>query len=770
MIIVQSPLRVSFFGGGTDMPSYYLAHRGCVLSSTINKYIFVTVKRRFDDKIRVGYTKTEMVDHIDQIKHDLIREALRMTEVTRGIEITTMGDIPSAGSGLGSSSTVTVGVLQALYSFRGEIVTADRLAQEACKIEIDILDKPIGIQDQIIAAYGGLRFMEFETDGQVKIDELRLPLHSIKELNENLLLFYTGIPRSADNILSEQETNIPSRLDVLSEMKQLAMIAREKLERGNIEELGHMLHYGWNLKKKLASKITNPRIDEMYQSARRAGALGGKITGAGGGGFLLLFCPRETQADVRNALHHLRELPFKLEREGVKPIFNYPRSENGIEEQIQRQFTGLKIGVPGRKAGEGKNSMVNTYSQSEVEFDLDIYISDVSDTISKLPLGLLDRIVKILHSARIEGRSIYIMGNGGSATTATHFACDLNKNLRFDGFPDFIAHSLTDNIAMFSAYANDEGYESVFSRQLLNSLRDRDIVIAISTSGNSPNVLRAIEFAIEKGAVTIGFTGFNGGQLKKLVDLNINVDNDCIEQIEDIHLMLEHMIIVGLKKLRERSLDRKVETDMGADLEALIPMKEGDGSQPLIEVYNEESPGNGHGSKAELYYELHREMMAPRPVGELLSEILKRTLQFMGAVTGSLLFVDEDQNLSGGMVFYKGKLEERDRSDLAEIAQNGLARWVVQNKLPVIVDNTSEDSRWLKRRRQDTGRAAVLVPIFINGCFFGILSLSRQKSARFSASDINLLSGIGVIMSLNGVAAEFGNQVLGGQQSLPLVE
>ena len=323
MIIIQTPLRVSFFGGGTDFPSYYLQEGGAVLSSTIDKYIFVTIKGRFDQKIRVGYTKTEMVDRIDELKHELIREALRKTGITRGVEITTMGDIPSEGSGLGSSSTVTVGALHAMYAYKGEIVNAEKLAVEACEIEIDVLGSPIGKQDQYIAAYGGLRFIEFQQDGQIRSERLQLDENTYRALNDNFMLFYTGLHRKANSILKEQKANINDRLATLRKLKAMAYTAREALEASDVDALGDLLHQSWLLKKQLAGAISNGKIDQMYTAARQAGAIGGKITGAGGGGFLLLYCPFEKQNAVRAALHGFQELPFQLERDGTKVIFNY---------------------------------------------------------------------------------------------------------------------------------------------------------------------------------------------------------------------------------------------------------------------------------------------------------------------------------------------------------------------------------------------------------------------------------------------------------------
>ena len=322
MIIVQTPLRISFFGGGTDFPSFFRQQGGCVLSTSIDKYIFVTIKSRFDRKLRVGYTKTEMVDHLDEINHELIREAFRKTKIHAGVEITTMGDIPSEGSGLGSSSTVTVGALHAMHAFLGELPSAEQLATEACEIEIDTLGAPIGIQDQYIAAYGGFRFLEFHPTGHTSVERIELDENLQRQLNENTMLFFTGLTRKANHILGEQKTNIRNRMQVLREMKQLAYQAREEILKGNIDCIGELLHESWRLKKTLASKISNGAIDEMYNTARKAGALGGKITGAGGGGFLLLYCPHERQRHVRQALG-LQELPFKMVKDGSKVIFNY---------------------------------------------------------------------------------------------------------------------------------------------------------------------------------------------------------------------------------------------------------------------------------------------------------------------------------------------------------------------------------------------------------------------------------------------------------------
>jgi D-glycero-alpha-D-manno-heptose-7-phosphate kinase len=325
MIITQTPLRISFFGGGTDLREFYGQEPGWVLSSAIDKYIFVVIKERFDDKIRVGYTRTEMVDHVDELEHELVRECLRRSGIDKRVEISTMADIPSEGSGLGSSSTVTVGLLNAMYTYLGTPKDQDWLAREACEIEIDVLHKPIGKQDQYIAAFGGQRFIQFCPDDQVGVESIAVDPQIARRLNQNLMLFYTNVARKAESVLSEQQQNTGDRMHVLREMKSLAVEGRQHLCEGRLDDFGRLMHESWLLKKQLASKISTNVIDDLYDTAVDAGALGGKITGAGGGGFLMLYCPRERQDAVRDALRHLPELPFHLERDGTKVIFNYRR-------------------------------------------------------------------------------------------------------------------------------------------------------------------------------------------------------------------------------------------------------------------------------------------------------------------------------------------------------------------------------------------------------------------------------------------------------------
>lgn len=323
MVISQTPLRISFAGGGTDLKAFYSHEDGEVTSSAIDKYVFIIVKERFDDLIYLNYSRKEIVESVDEIEHDLVRESMRVVGVDHGVEITTLADVPSGGSGLGSSSSVTVGLLNALYAYRGEQVSAEELAQQACHIEIDILGKPIGKQDQYIAAYGGIKFFKFRWDELVEVNCVRLPMDRYRMFSANLHLYYTGKTRNADDILTKQNEDTAGKMDVLREIKRHANLVRAALEGGELDMVGEILNETWQQKKLMVDTISNQEIDQMYEKALKAGALGGKICGAGAGGFLLLYAQRERQNKVREALSEYRELPFFLERHGSKIIFNY---------------------------------------------------------------------------------------------------------------------------------------------------------------------------------------------------------------------------------------------------------------------------------------------------------------------------------------------------------------------------------------------------------------------------------------------------------------
>ncbi len=321
MIISQTPLRVSFAGGGTDFSRYYREHEGAVVSSAIDKYVYVVVVPRFDELIIVNYTKKETVEKVSELKHELVREALMRTGVENGVEITTLADVPSEGSGLGSSSTVTVGLLHALYAYKGKLVPAEQLAREACEIEIDICGKPIGKQDQYIAAYGGICQFTFRKDDSVDVKQFKRSPELFHGISRNIMLFYTGRTRKAGNILSVQDQRTGMNLEQLHCLKALAARTAEALDRLRLWEVGRVLNDGWQLKRQLAEGISSPEIEEMYDLALSAGASGGKICGAGGGGFLLLYCDPAHHKAVRKAMEAYRELPIALDPDGSKIIF-----------------------------------------------------------------------------------------------------------------------------------------------------------------------------------------------------------------------------------------------------------------------------------------------------------------------------------------------------------------------------------------------------------------------------------------------------------------
>jgi len=321
MIISRTPFRVSFAGGGTDLAAFYRAEAGAVTSCTIDKYMFITVNKRFDATIRVSYSRTEIVDRVEDLAHPIVREAMQLTGLTRGLEITSIADLP-AGTGMGSSSAFTVGLLNALHAYAGRHTSAEQLAEEACRIEIDLLGEPIGKQDQYAAAYGGLNHIRFNPDETVFVDPVISSPGTRDELDANLLLFYTGMTRPAAQVLAKQEEDTAAKRDVLARMRDIAEAMAKALQAGRrLNRFGELLHEAWLLKRSVADGITNPEIDRWYQAARDAGALGGKVLGAGGGGFLLFFVERQNQDAVRGALADLRELPFHLEPQGSKIIY-----------------------------------------------------------------------------------------------------------------------------------------------------------------------------------------------------------------------------------------------------------------------------------------------------------------------------------------------------------------------------------------------------------------------------------------------------------------
>ncbi|RVU17534.1 GHMP kinase [Methylobacterium oryzihabitans] len=328
MIISRTPLRMSFVGGGSDMPDFYRRHGGAVLSTAIDKYIHVTVNRKFDGGIRVAYSSTEEVDRVADIQHRLVRAAFEMLELSGGVEITTIADVPSRGTGLGSSSSFTVGLLHAMSAYLGRYVSAEELGRRACEIEIDRCGEPIGKQDQYAAAFGGLNLIEFKADDSVLVSPVIMPPGLRETLERRILVFYTGITRGAASILREQSAAIAgdhAKRAALARMVDLAYGLREELQCGRLDSFGEILDENWRLKKTLASGVSTPEIDTWYAAARAAGALGGKILGAGSGGFLVFYAPEDRHPSVERALPALRRVQTRFEPLGSRIIFYNPQ-------------------------------------------------------------------------------------------------------------------------------------------------------------------------------------------------------------------------------------------------------------------------------------------------------------------------------------------------------------------------------------------------------------------------------------------------------------
>jgi D-glycero-alpha-D-manno-heptose-7-phosphate kinase len=321
VIISQTPLRISFAGGGTDLPSFYRSHGGgAVVSAAIDRYIHVLVNPKFDRSIRVAYSETENVDSLEQLKHGLVREAMRVVGVHDSLEIHTIADIPSEGTGLGSSSTLTVGLLNALYAYRGIQKDPGELAESACQIEIERLSGTVGKQDQYIAAYGGVRYFEFLPDDTVRVSPLPFPVEELDRLSAHLSLFYTGITRKAQGILKAQDQRTESNRSTLESMRDLAGASRDALLARDYDKLGRLMDDGWQMKRTLTPGISTPEIDGAYSRAKTAGALGGKITGAGGGGFLLVMHPPGRSREIAQALPEMKHVPVHITPDGSRTL------------------------------------------------------------------------------------------------------------------------------------------------------------------------------------------------------------------------------------------------------------------------------------------------------------------------------------------------------------------------------------------------------------------------------------------------------------------
>lgn len=322
MIGTRTPFRISFAGGGSDLRSFYCRQPGCVLSTSINKYMYIMVHPFFDERIQIKYSRTELVNSIAHVQHPIVRVALEQFGL-EGIDINSIADIP-AGTGLGSSCSFTVGLLHALYTYTGKYASKEQLARNACRVEIDILKDPIGKQDIYAAAYGGLNLITFNPDETVQVEPVIMPPACKAALLQNLYLFYLGGSRPAANILAEQQANIHRdrrKADLVARMADLARHLRVSLVNGNINDMGPMLDENWQLKKQLSDQISDPWIDSCYETAKRNGATGGKLLGAGGGGFLLLYCEKQHQEKLRSGLGDLRDMKFAFDSFGTQVIY-----------------------------------------------------------------------------------------------------------------------------------------------------------------------------------------------------------------------------------------------------------------------------------------------------------------------------------------------------------------------------------------------------------------------------------------------------------------
>jgi D-glycero-alpha-D-manno-heptose-7-phosphate kinase len=323
MILTKTPFRISFAGGGSDLPEFYRRHPGLVVSTTIDKSMYIAIHPYFHEKIRIKYSRTEDVANIAEIEHPLVRECLRMLEIERGMEIASFADVP-AGTGMGSSSAFTVGLLHALYAHQGQAPAAETLAAAACEIELERVGEPIGKQDQYASACGGLNRIRFQPDGTVDVQPVACAPETIRQLQQRLMLFYIGYERPAKSILAEQSRNMNDK-EKFRQVVRLTELAEElsaALEQGDLTSFGAILDQGWQLKMGLAEGIANSVVDNAYRLAREAGAEGGKLLGAGGGGFLLLSCPPAIQENVRGALTGLREMRFAISSEGSRILSN----------------------------------------------------------------------------------------------------------------------------------------------------------------------------------------------------------------------------------------------------------------------------------------------------------------------------------------------------------------------------------------------------------------------------------------------------------------
>lgn len=378
---------------------------------------------------------------------------------------------------------------------------------------------------------------------------------------------------------------------------------------------------------------------------------------------------------------------------------------------------------------------------------IDEYIRDLKATLDTIPTNLIEDIIMLLHEARLNGKQVFVMGNGGSASTASHFVCDLAKNTRKPGLPHFRVFGLTDNMAIFSAYANDEGYENVFSQQLNNLLNPGDIVIAISASGNSSNVIEGVKLAKERRATTIGFTGMTGGKLKDLAEYIVHIPSMRIAQVEDIHLILQHMICNAIGQVELPSFTRVLPYQISID-------NVGPHHQFIEELFHNTMVISDEKDMvlppSDVFSSVSQELADKLDLHHLLPQILNLTVKYVGAASGSIVVLDEQGEVVAGALAYAGKVENKATVNLSKATQQGLASWVIENREPALVADTCEDPRWFPYNgeyREESNRSAICVPLITQDRVIGVVTLTRMESNRFSMEDLSLLATITLTLS-----------------------
>jgi len=516
MIIAKSPVRLSFGGGGTDLPAYYETHGGAVLSVTIDKYFHTVLQENPGQDIEIVSSDYQLHQRIRDLDKANLKDALRIPKamlrhfgVKNGVMLSLKSDIPP-GSGLGLSGAVASSLARCLGAFKGQDLGKAQVAELATHIELEILGRPIGMQDQYASAYGGLNFLTFTAQG-VQVEPVVISPSRREELRRHLMLFHTGASRDSAGILDGQRQATQECdhdvLNALHQVKQSAYRMRDILQNGDILEIGRLLHESWQNKKRFAKSVSNAEIDSYYAKALECGALGGKITGAGGGGFLLVFAEPGRHGAVSNELTAmgLQELDFDFENGGSQITLDH--------------------------AGTFKSTITP-----------EGYLLGMRAVVGRLDKAQIGRIADTLLEAYRAGKQVFVMGNGGSAATASHFCSDLAKTVATNGKRGFRAIPLTDNIPLMTAWGNDVGFEDIFAGQLFNLCDAGDVVIGISGGGMSPNVLKAMALAKERGARTIGFSGFSGGTLKGMAEECFVVPSENYQFIEDVHMMLVHLL------------------------------------------------------------------------------------------------------------------------------------------------------------------------------------------------------------------------------------